>query len=414
MRNRIITLIFLGVLFFFGIHTGFNVWNAINNADGKGQPQTEALSSENIQLNGFDKETLNEISNLVTLNLEKRNQWINLNGFFQKMTGKKGDVEKDWYQLENGMLMYSQNKEADNDLKRYADNIVNLSQLAEDCGMKFLYVELPYKVQTDGGYPSGIPDYGNRNADGIMKNLLSKSVQTMDFRDIMKKKKMKSEDVFFRTDQHWKAESAIWAAGEISRKMSKIDSEWQDVPKYGNLENYRREHHAKLFLGSIGKKIGKCYAGIDDFDIMIPKFETQFRYHVPREENAIDYRGDFKTAFIETDNLEKDEFRVNTYAAYCDGDHNKEQVTNENALNRRNILLIRDSFSCTLMPYLALYTENITTLDLRHYKTKFVYEYIRKHPEIDTVIVAYNPSSITEEQYTFDRVINEEGNSNNN
>lgn len=414
MRNRIITLIFLGVLFFFGIHTGFNVWNAINDTDGKGQPQTEALSSEDIQLNGFDKETLNEISNLVTLNLAKRNQWINLNGFFQKMTGKKGDVEKDWYQLENGMLMYSQNKDADNDLKRYADNIVNLSQLAEDCGMKFLYVELPYKVQTDGGYPAGIPDYGNRNADGIMKNLLSKSVQTMDFRDIMKDKSIETEESFFKTDQHWKPETALWAAGELSKKLSQVDSEWKDYPEYRNSNNYRIEYHSNLFLGAIGKKIGSAYAGKDDFNMPIPIFENTIRYRVPRQEDSIDRTGDFETAFIESNNLKNDPFKVNTYAAYCDGDHNKEQVTNESAPNQRNILLIRDSFSCTLMPYLALYTENITTLDLRHYKTKSVYEYIRKHPEINTVIVAYNPSSITEEQYTFDRVINEEGNSNNN
>lgn len=414
MRNRIITLIFLGVLFFFGIHTGFNVWNAINDTDGKGQPQTEALSSEDIQLNGFDKETLNEISNLVTLNLAKRNQWINLNGFFQKMTGKKGDVEKDWYQLENGMLMYSQNKDADNDLKRYADNIVNLSQLAEDCGMKFLYVELPYKVQTDGGYPAGIPDYGNRNADGIMKNLLSKSVQTMDFRDIMKDKSIETEESFFKTDQHWKPEIALWAAGELSKKLSQVDSEWKDYPEYRNSNNYRIEYHSNLFLGAIGKKIGSAYAGKDDFNMPIPIFENTIRYRVPRQEDSIDRTGDFETAFIESNNLKNDPFKVNTYAAYCDGDHNKEQVTNESAPNQRNILLIRDSFSCTLMPYLALYTENITTLDLRHYKTKSVYEYIRKHPEINTVIVAYNPSSITEEQYTFDRVINEEGNSNNN
>ena len=108
--------------------------------------------------------------------------------------------------------------------------------------------------------------------------------------------------------------------------------------------------------------------------------------------------------------IKNDPFKVNTYAAYCDGDHNKEQVTNESAPNQRNILLIRDSFSCTLMPYLALYTKNITTLDLRLYKTKSVYDYIRRHPDIDTVIVAYNPSSITEEQYTFDRVVNEENN----
>lgn len=409
MRNRIITVIFLCFLLFFGVRTGMNVWDSINGTENNHQPQTEALGSGG-QITGFNKASLEKISNTITLNLANRNQWINLNGLFQKGMGKTGDLEKDWYLLKNGMLIYSQNKDSDEELKKYANNVVNLSQFAESYGMKFLYVELPYKVQRDGEYPTGVPDYGNRNADGIMEILLSKSVQTMDFRDIMKDKNIETEESFFRTDQHWKPETALWAAGELSKKLSQVDSEWKDYPEYRNSNNYRMEYHSNLFLGAIGKKIGSAYAGKDDFNMPIPIFENTIRYRVPRQEDSIDRTGDFETAFIESNNLKNDPFKVNTYAAYCDGDHNKEQVTNESAPNQRNILLIRDSFSCTLMPYLALYTKNITTLDLRLYKTKSVYDYIRRHPDIDTVIVAYNPSSITEEQYTFDRVVNEENN----
>lgn len=411
MRNQIITVIFLYFLLFFGVRTGMNVWDSISDTEKENQPQTEALSgTDDMKLSGFNRETFDGISNLVTLNLENRNQWINLNGLFQRKMGKTGDLEKDWYLLKNGMLMYSQNKDSDEELKKYANNVVNLSQFAEDNGMKFLYVELPYKVQGSGEYPAGVPDYGNRNANGIMKILLSKSVQTMDFRDIMKNQNIETAESFFKTDQHWKPETALWAAGELSKKLTQVDSEWKDHPKYRNSNNYRMEYHSNLFLGAIGKKIGSAYAGKDDFNMPIPIFENTFRYRVPRQEDSIDRTGDFETAFIESNNLKNDPFKVNTYAAYCDGDHNKEQVTNESAPNQRNILLIRDSFSCTLMPYLALYTKNITTLDLRLYKTKSVYDYIRRHPDIDTVIVAYNPSSITEEQYTFDRVVNEENN----
>lgn len=406
MRNRIIAVIFLCFLLFFGVRTGMNVWDSINDTEKENQPQTEALSgADDMKLSGFNRETFDGISNLVTLNLENRNQWINLNGFFQRKIGKTGDLEKDWYLLENGMLMYSQRKRTSEDLKTYANNVVELSRYAEKQGINFLYAELPYKVQGSREYPAGVPDYGNRNADGIMEILLSKSVQTMDFRDIMKDKNIETEESFFRTDQHWKPETALWAVGELSKKLSQVDSEWKDCPEYRNSNNYRMEYHSDLFLGAIGKKIGSAYAGKDDFNMPIPIFENTIRYRVPRQEDSIDRTGDFKTAFIESNNLKNDPFKVNTYAAYCDGDHYKEKITNKKALNKRNILLIRDSFSGTLMPYLALYTKNITTLDLRSYKSRSVYDYIRLHPEIDTVIVAYNPSSITEEQYTFDKVV---------
>lgn len=406
MRNRIIAVIFLCLLLFFGVRTGINVWDSINDTEKENQPQTEALSgADDMKLSGFNRETFDGISNLVTLNLENRNQWINLNGFFQRKIGKTGDLEKDWYLLENGMLMYSQRKRTSEDLKTYANNVVELSRYAEKQGINFLYAELPYKVQGSREYPAGVPDYGNRNADGIMEILLSKSVQSMDFRDIMKDKNIETTESFFKTDQHWKPETALWAAGELSKKLSQVDSEWKDCPEYRNSNNYRMEYHSDLFLGAIGKKIGSAYAGKDDFNMPIPIFENTIRYRVPRQEDSIDRTGDFEIAFIESNNLKNDPFKVNTYAAYCDGDHYKEKITNKKALNKRNILLIRDSFSGTLMPYLALYTKNITTLDLRSYKSRSVYDYIRLHPEIDTVIVAYNPSSITEEQYTFDKVV---------
>lgn len=404
MRNRVIAIIFLCFLLFFGFRTGMNVWDSFNGMENSHQPQTEALGSSG-QITGFNKESLEEISNTITLNLANRNQWINLNGLFQKGMGKTGDLEKDWYRLNNGMLMYSFRKSSPEELNTYANNVVKLSRYVEKQGKNFLYVELPCKAQKEGEYPAGVPEYGNQNADEILKVLDRKSVQRMDVRDIMEKEHIKSTECFFRTDQHWKPATALWAAGEISKKLSQVDSKWKDHPEYRNLNNYRKEHYSDLFLGAIGKKIGSAYAGMDDFDMLIPKFDNQFRYCMPKEKKTVERTGNFKTAFIVPENLEKDPFRVNTYAAYCGGDHPRECVTNEKVKNNRHILLIRDSFSCALMPYLSLYTKNVTTLDLRHYKTESLYDYIRNHPEIDTVIVAYNPSAITEIQYTFDKVV---------
>lgn len=404
MRNRVIAIIFLCFLLFFGFRTGMNVWDSFNGMENSHQPQTEALGSSG-QITGFNKESLEEISNTITLNLANRNQWINLNGLFQKGMGKTGDLEKDWYRLNNGMLMYSFRKSSPEELNTYANNVVKLSRYVEKQGKNFLYVELPCKAQKEGEYPAGVPEYGNQNADEILKVLDRKSVQRMDVRDIMEKEHIKSTECFFRTDQHWKPATALWAAGEISKKLSQVDSKWKDHPEYRNLNNYRKEHYSNLFLGAIGKKIGSTYAGMDDFDMLIPKFDNQFQYRMPKAEKTVERTGNFKTAFIVPENLEKDPFRVNTYATYSGGDHPEERVTNEKVKNNRHILLIQDSFSCALMPYLSLYTKNVTTLDLRHYKTESLYDYIRNHPEIDTVIVAYNPSAITEIQYTFDKVV---------
>ena len=71
MRNRIITVIFLCFLLFFGVRTGMNVWDSISDREKENQPQTEALSgTDDMKLSGFNRETFDGISNLVTLNLD--------------------------------------------------------------------------------------------------------------------------------------------------------------------------------------------------------------------------------------------------------------------------------------------------------------------------------------------------------
>lgn len=87
MRNRVIAIIFLCFLLFFGFRTGMNVWDSFNGMENSHQPQTEALGSSG-QITGFNKESLEEISNTITLNLANRNQWINLNGFVPKGNGE--------------------------------------------------------------------------------------------------------------------------------------------------------------------------------------------------------------------------------------------------------------------------------------------------------------------------------------
>ena len=82
------------------------------------------------------------------------------------------------------------------------------------------------------------------------------------------------------------------------------------------------------------------------------------------------------------------------------GDYKKNIITNNMAPNDKRILLIRDSFSCTLAPFLALDAKEITTIDLRHFTECSIEDYI-KNGNFDLVIVAYNPSAFTEQQFDF-------------
>ena len=406
MKNRIIAILFVLFIFVCGIVTARNAIEYVKRPEEKKTAESlvrELADSER----GFNKETFDYVSNLVTASFAYRNTWINGNGLFQKMIGKTGDIEKGWYRLDNGQLMYALQKKPNSVLDQYSENIVNLSNCAKKYGMNFLYVALPYKTGDSAAFPAGVTDYANANEDRITKNLSKQNVNVLDLRNQINETGKSRPELFFRTDHHWKPQTAIGGAGEISKELAKIDPEWQDSPSLRYMSNYKAEKHSNQFLGSIGRRVGDLYIGKDDFPIVTPKFKTQYEYRIPRKVGDIYKTGTFEDVFINRQNLSGGELDTNTYGVYCDGDHHKEVVKNRTALNSDKILLIRDSFSCTLMPYLSLYTRQIITIDLRLFDSRSIYSYIGKHPDIDTVIVAYNPSSISEQQYTFDKVTHE-------
>ena len=68
--------------------------------------------------------------------------------------------------------------------------------------------------------------------------------------------------------------------------------------------------------------------------------------------------------------------------------------------NDRKVLLIRDSFSCTMLPYLALGAEDITAIDLRHYDEMALKDYLDEN-KFDIILIAYNPSIFSEGMFDF-------------
>ena len=98
----------------------------------------------------------------------------------------------------------------------------------------------------------------------------------------------------------------------------------------------------------------------------------------------------------------KDYFDLNTYATYIGGDYMINNVTNRLADNDCSVLLVRDSFSCAMQPFLCMNYRSVTAIDLRHFRKQSLYEHLKNH-HYDMVVVAYNPSAFTKEQFGFDR-----------
>lgn len=332
----------------------------------------------------------------------KRTDFINVYGLAQRVTGNRrvydsGSAASDVIKLNNGMLSFVLQKSKS--LQEKADKTADLDAHLKSEGISLLYVQLPFKIdRLDNELPTGVYDYSNENSDTMLSSLKSRGVATFDLREEIVKDKLDWYSLFFRTDHHWKPETGLWAAGKISEKLNSnygfnIDMTLLDKSKFST------KIYENWFLGSQGKRVGQYYAGTDNFTLLLPKYKTDFTFTCYRVGGRnFTKTGSYENTWIFKDSLEKiDYFNINTYAVYSGGDYPLSVCTNH-LLAGKKILLLRDSYTNTLAPFLSLAAcKELRTIDPRHFKgsiTGYIDEF-----KPDIVLMLYYPTALSNSMF---------------
>ena len=343
----------------------------------------------------------------LTEKFKSRNNWINVNGLFQRLIGvtvirDAGDI--DVFKMSNGQLTYEY---PDCDMDYAAKEVTGLSKFCEDRDIDFMYVQLPCKAYSDDLMPPGTHTYGYADSDEIISSIKEKGVQVLDLREEIEREGFDIPGLFFNTDHHWKPSTALWAAGVISEELAKtVDGYDYDRAIYDR-DNYKTKVYEDWFLGSLGRRVGSWYGGVDDFEVITPRFNTDFHLYTESQTSEGKKKnkdGSFKKALMKLQYVKnKDYFSVLTYFTYMGNEYRLATVTNRMADNDKKILMLRDSFSCTLLPYLSLSAGEITAIDMRYHDKIKIKDYIKDN-DFDAVIIAYNPSMFREDgAFDFDR-----------
>jgi len=347
------------------------------------------------------------IEESLTENFKSRNNWINVNGLFQRLIGvtvirDAGDI--DVFKMSNGQLTYEY---PDCDMTYAAEEVTGLSEFCKERGMEFMYVQLPCKAYSDELMPPGTHTYGYADSDELIGAIKEKGVSVLDLREEIDREGFDIPSLFFNTDHHWKPSTALWAASVIAGRLADtVDGYDYDAAIYDR-DNYKTRIYDDWFLGSLGRRVGRFFGGVDDFEVVTPRFDTDF--HLYTESQTSDGKkknrdGSFKKALLWLRYLKSKNYFSNlTYFTYMGTEYRLATVTNRLADNDKKILMLRDSFSCTLLPYLSLSAGEITAIDLRYHDKLKIKEYIEDN-DFDAVIIAYNPSMFREDgAFDFDR-----------
>lgn len=292
--------------------------------------------------------------------------------------------------LENGYLAQLHNR---SDTETIAGNMKALQEYLQKQNIDFLYVQAPTKMSTgDKQLPAGMQDYANENADVFIKSLQEAGISVLDLRPKMYEIAQDYYGAFYVTDHHWKTMTAFQMAGVLAEYLN--DQYGYEFDKaYYDIDNYCVEEYKDYFLGSLGKKVTLAMASPEDFELIVPNFDTAFSIQIPERE--IDLQGMFQDTLLDYRHLEKiDYYNENCYAAYMNRNDATAAIHNEapSCNQGKRILFIKDSYSTPFIPYIALGIEYVDTLYEVRY-TGSVRSYIDS-VQPDIVIVMYSADNV--------------------
>lgn len=315
-------------------------------------------------------------------------QFVNLNGLIRNIFGQhemNGIVK-----LNNGYLMTTYEYEADENLQSKADILHSLDMYLEQKQIPMLFALCPYtSSKYDPKLPAGVIDYGNDNLDRFMQMVSKYDIDYIDFREEMYKDGMNQYDMMYKTDHHWTTDAGFYAYKKLLKWIEGTTGEKVDE-KVRDISNYTRTVYKRWHLGSRGQRTGIYFAGIDDFVLITPDFETSI--------SNGDLEGSFDDVLIDYAPLENREYTSRYTYDFVLGRALGNYI-NHNTENDLKVLMITDSFGKSVNPYLILSFKEVRSI-YDGDSFELTEEYIEEFNP-DVVILMYYPDRIMRDDSGF-------------
>jgi len=332
-----------------------------------------------------------KVSDSLTDEIFAKQPLLEFNGFVSRITGVKiNSGDNTVSKIDDKYLTYVYDYM---DTAYKAKQTLKFKYFLDNKDIDFFMVMPPFKVdKKDKKLIESINDSTNKMADEFIHNIKDE-VNVFDMRDIIEKSGKEYLDMFFIADHHWKPQTGLAFVPEIAERLNKEYGFKIDVSVY-NKENFNTKTYEKIMLGSQGRKVTRGYAELEDMDIITPKYDYDFEVEIP--DKNIKLSGGFEDVFIDKKQLEIGNYYDKApYTAYCYGDKPYIHIKNNSVTDDRRVLILKDSYSSVVVPYLAMQIREIDLIDLRYYDNN-IRAFIEENKP-DTVIMMYHPAAVFDE-----------------
>ena len=335
---------FVFLIFIFGMA----VWFLFN-------PKSDYSSSEKRYLQQFPEVSVDkvldgtfgtEFESYFADQFPARSFWVGLNAYYSLDTGNNG--ANGVYNCGNGYLI-NKPVSTDNKLEKNVDAIVKFKNTI-DVPVTVMFAPSTGYV-ADDVLPAVHDKYNDDTYfEQISSTLSANGISFVDLRKSFKDAYASGNQLYYKTDHHWTTLGAYTAYEKLCEQLNITPAlkERFDIKTYGG------------FYGTTYSTSGFWFTQPDSIQIWDNPENTEKNIKVKISEGT--NTDEFGSMYF-YDHLEEDD----KYPVFIDGNHALTEITNSNAKGG-TILLVKDSFSHSLAPFLAENYSKIILVDMRYYK----------------------------------------------
>lgn len=337
-------------------------------------------------VNQWNPELEDKLQSDYNSNFAGKFHFINLNGLVRNVLNQRemNGVVK----LNNDYLALPIRKSPETILMDNADVVSALAEKLEEKNIDFLYVQAPPKVTESGEeLPTGIIDYSNENIDTFLMRLKENNTEYVDIRECFREDNLNVYDYYFKTDHHWNVRGGFYAYNQIVERLEKNLSISVDKDLL-NGGNYNFVNFEDWYLGYYGRRTGYFFDGLDDFEVVYPKFST-FIKDITREKE-----GTFEEVILNMSTISEKQYESGFLYDVVYGNSLLAQFSNPTAPCKERVVVISDSMGEVVNPFMILTFSDVYSM---HWSAISIDEIERYNP--DVVIAILIPGNISTDKY---------------
>lgn len=334
--------------------------------------------------------------------------FLDVFGALQNVMGKDEVNDFEVVRDEQGFLHYTYFAEGAKSTNELVESLNLFRNGIQNDKTKLLYLMTPDKyIPGYTTFSKGIPySYSNETADGFLEGLAQYEIPYLDFRDYLAESGIQNTELFYKTDHHWKIETSFWAFTKLLEELqNQYGFHADNYEEVTDLSNYNQYTYPQSFAGSMARKNGIFYSGADDFTLIYPKFQTDYKYKAVTGSSVIETSGRFEHALLSMVPFvykgSQYDIQADKYASYLFGNQGIAHIQNT-SIDGPNVLIVKDSFMIPVASFLSTVCSDIYMVDTRYYEENIL-EYTNSIDDLDYVFVSYTPQDLTQEFFQFQK-----------